>query len=354
MPRLAVPIVVLVLAIAARTSAHDPITTKVTWSREISRIVDTRCSGCHRPDGVAPMPLTSYEQVRPWLKAIKEEVVSRRMPKWPAARGIGDFENDRSLSPFEVELIAAWVDGGAPKGDAKNLAKTTPAPKPPKSSMTLKLPVRSTPPAGERRTFEVVTSGSREQWVTGWTMRTNDPALIQAELTVAGGGYLGSWVPPEDTVPMPANTGVRLPAGAKLTVTVWYRSAAAQQDFPVDLPRQAPALGLIATNAPPPREMRTMEASCGETLARDAGEIVAIRPAGAEPKSSIGVAVRKPGSAPRPLLWLREYDPSYQATYRLRDVISIEAGTQIEVASESQACKAIVQFLTPLSPRTAR
>src|SRR5262245_58059634 len=130
MSRTLAVVLVAVIVCTSRTSAHDPITTKVTWSREISRIVERRCAGCHRPDGVAPMALTTYEQARPWLKAIEAEVVSRRMPKWPAARGIGDFDNDRSLSPFEIELIAAWIDGGAPKGDASASQPAAPSPRP--------------------------------------------------------------------------------------------------------------------------------------------------------------------------------------------------------------------------------
>jgi hypothetical protein len=59
------------------------------------------------------MPLTSYEEARPWAKAIREEVLARRMPKWHAARGYGEFTNDRSLTPFEIALVVAWVDGGA-------------------------------------------------------------------------------------------------------------------------------------------------------------------------------------------------------------------------------------------------
>src|SRR5580765_1011777 len=109
------------LACAIRVAAHDPITTNVTWSREVVRIVDKSCANCHNKSSVGPMPLTTFDEVRPWAKAIKDEVVSRRMPPWPAARGFGHFTNDPTLSPFEIELIAAWVDGGAPKGDEKDL-----------------------------------------------------------------------------------------------------------------------------------------------------------------------------------------------------------------------------------------
>ena len=67
-----------------------------------------------------------YQQARPWAVAIKEEVLTRRMPKWNAARGFGAFANDPSLAPFEIALIAAWVDGGAPENE-KNKVTAAPA-----------------------------------------------------------------------------------------------------------------------------------------------------------------------------------------------------------------------------------
>jgi hypothetical protein len=118
------------LCVSVGVGAHDPVTTKVTWTHDIARLVEARCVGCHAPGGRGPMPLTSYEEARPWAKAIREEVLTRRMPKWHAARGYGEFANDPSLSPFEIALVAAWVDGGAPKGtpEPSTAKKTAPAP----------------------------------------------------------------------------------------------------------------------------------------------------------------------------------------------------------------------------------
>ena len=102
---------------ALRATAHDRITTAVTWDREVSPIIQARCAECHRAGGRSTIALATYRQARPWAAAIKEEVLTRRMPKWNAARGYGDFANDPSLSPFEIALVAAWVDGGAPETD---------------------------------------------------------------------------------------------------------------------------------------------------------------------------------------------------------------------------------------------
>ena len=115
--------------------AHDRITTRVTWDREIAPIFEARCVECHRSGGRSTIPLTNYQQARPWAVAIKEEVLTRRMPKWSAARGYGDFANDPSLSPFEIALIAAWVDGGAPETEKnKPNRRRPPMPSPPPPS----------------------------------------------------------------------------------------------------------------------------------------------------------------------------------------------------------------------------
>ena len=96
--------------------AHEIITTRLTWTEQISRIFQQRCTSCHQEGGQAPMPLTTYEQVRPWAKAIKYEILSRRMPPWDAVKGYGEFSNDLSLSQDDIAKISSWVEGGAPEG----------------------------------------------------------------------------------------------------------------------------------------------------------------------------------------------------------------------------------------------
>ena len=76
------------------SSAHDVITTQITFSREISRLMYSRCVSCHREGGSA-FSLVKYEEARPWAKAIKEEVLERRMPPWGAVKGFGEFRDDR-------------------------------------------------------------------------------------------------------------------------------------------------------------------------------------------------------------------------------------------------------------------
>jgi hypothetical protein len=115
------PRIVLLFALSVGAlPAHDIITTKITFSKEISRIVYKRCATCHHEGGSA-FSLTTYDEARPWAKAIKEEVLERRMPPWEAVKGFGEFREDRGLTQEELETISAWVEGGAPEGEPKYL-----------------------------------------------------------------------------------------------------------------------------------------------------------------------------------------------------------------------------------------
>ena len=126
-------------------SAHDLITTRLTWSREISRIFYRSCTGCHHEGGAAPMSLMKFEEARPWAVSIKEEVLNRRMPPWNAVKGFGEFKGDLSLTQDEISRIADWVEGGAPEGDPQLLPSGSHihSPEAPAHGKTKQLIVRS-------------------------------------------------------------------------------------------------------------------------------------------------------------------------------------------------------------------
>jgi hypothetical protein len=96
--------------------AHEFYSTKLTWSRDVSRIFYRRCVSCHHESG-SSFSLVKYSEARPWAKAIKEEVLNRRMPPWNAVKGFGDLYDDRSLTQEEISVISNWVEGGAPEGE---------------------------------------------------------------------------------------------------------------------------------------------------------------------------------------------------------------------------------------------
>src|SRR5256885_4607564 len=95
----------------------------VTFTRDIAPILNAKCVTCHRAGEVAPMALLTYQDARPYARAIKEKVASRQMPPWFANRSVGTFANDPSLTDPEIATIARWVDAGAPQGDPKDMPK---------------------------------------------------------------------------------------------------------------------------------------------------------------------------------------------------------------------------------------
>jgi hypothetical protein len=121
--RLLVMIGALLLPIAARAQIVQPRDPAPTFTKDIAPIFQDKCESCHRPDQMAPMPLVTFENVRPWIKSIAARVGTRQMPPWHIDKtvGIQKFKNDRSLTDGQMDLIARWIAAGAPKGDPKDM-----------------------------------------------------------------------------------------------------------------------------------------------------------------------------------------------------------------------------------------
>jgi mono/diheme cytochrome c family protein len=107
------------LAAASRANAAE----NVTFYEHVAPILQANCVSCHQPAGknigslVAPMSLMTYEEARPWARAIARKVNAKEMPPWFADGPKGVFTNERGLTDREIQTIQAWVDAGAPGGD---------------------------------------------------------------------------------------------------------------------------------------------------------------------------------------------------------------------------------------------
>src|SRR5688572_3726004 len=244
MPRIAIAAAVLLVGIFV-SLAHERITTKITFNKEIVRIFEKNCMSCHSAGGFAPMALTTYAEVRPWAKAIKEEVLERRMPPWNAVAGYGEFSNDTSLSSRDLDLITAWVDGGAPKGDDKDLPSLPDFSKP----WPLGLPDVILEPASpftlreggdEQHCFVLRNPSARDRWVSGIDFSPGVREAVQQAFiridregnpeqeydcssAVEGPGILWSWHPGQRAALLPRGQAFLLPAGANVKLRVHYR-----------------------------------------------------------------------------------------------------------------------------------
>ena len=112
----------LVVVVASVTShSQAPVTnTPVTFSKDVLPILQKNCQSCHRPGQMAPMSLLTFRDARPWARSMRSKVESRQMPPWFADPTHGEFANDRSLAPRDIETIAQWADSGALEGDPKD------------------------------------------------------------------------------------------------------------------------------------------------------------------------------------------------------------------------------------------
>lgn len=153
----------------------------VTFFRDVLPLLQTHCQECHRTGQMAPMSLTTYEEVRPWAKAIKEQVHARTMPPFP---GEGDFANDRRLKPSEIEVLAKWADSGAPKGDIHD----APVPRNwpsfwslPSHDLELAMASNFNVPASgdvEYQYFPIPTGFKEDRWVQAVEVRPGNPKVV--------------------------------------------------------------------------------------------------------------------------------------------------------------------------------
>lgn len=117
------------VVLAAPASAGQGAAEQVTFSRDIAPILQRSCQICHRPNAAAPMSLITYEEVRPWARAIKLRTGLRSkpdaMPPWYMEKNVGiqKFKNDISLSDAEIDQVARWVDSGAPRGNPADMPR---------------------------------------------------------------------------------------------------------------------------------------------------------------------------------------------------------------------------------------
>jgi hypothetical protein len=231
----------MLLLIPALAFPADVAGAKVTFTKDVAPILNTRCVECHRPGEVAPMAFTSYKEVRPWAKAIKERVVLRAMPPWLADPNHGEFLNDRRLSQQEIDTVVAWVNAGAPEGDARDLP---PAPtfeagwnigKPDAvidMGADFDVPPEGTVPY---KYFRAPTNFAEDKWIQAAEIRPGrrevvhhvivfiqEPGKQETGRGERGGALLVGFAPGEPPIRMQPGTAKLLKAGSTLLFQVHY------------------------------------------------------------------------------------------------------------------------------------
>jgi hypothetical protein len=201
-------------AVAGEQYAQRPAADVPTFARDVAPILYRNCTTCHRPGDIAPMSLLTYEDARPWAKAIRDEVGDGNMPPWHADPKHGKFANDRSLSEEERNTLIRWANNGAPKGDPQDL------PAPPdyvegwtvgRPDLVLTMPEPYKVPADgfvEYEYIEIPTNLVEDRWIEALEVRPGNRSVVHHVIV-----YARTPQPERRPSAFRMAAGMRIPAG---------------------------------------------------------------------------------------------------------------------------------------------
>lgn len=349
----------------------------VTFSNQIVRIFQKNCQVCHHPGAIAPSSLMSYSEALPYARSIKTETQSRRMPPWKPVAGFGEFRDERHLSDREIEVIARWVDLGAPEGDPRDLPPPAQFP----DEWTLGTPDLVLQPDADfsiaadasdiYRCFSLPMGLLQNRNITGVEVRPGnssvvhhmvlfqDPLALSTRLAVRGDpqpGYscfggpgipvldiIGAWAPGNQPQTFPEGVGLRVTAGSRAVMQVHYHpNGAAQTD--------RTRVGLYFDRQPVQKDLQfafvinedfvipagasrhTVTASAVIPPLRNA-RAISILPHMHLLGREIRLDAVYPDGARHPMIYINDWDFQWQGTYYYKEPVPLPPGTRLELTA---------------------
>ncbi len=226
-----------------------------TYNKEVVRVFQKACQTCHHPGDIAPFSLMTYKDSRPWAAAIREQVITKKMPPWKPASGCGDFADARGLTQEEINTIVAWVDGGSPEGNAADLPPMLEVPDGwalGAPDLVVAPPTEYTPPTqgAMDRCFTVPAGELRgDRWIGALSVKPGNPRIVHHVIAYGDPngesvaldardpepGYrcfggpgisttqmLGGWAPGSRGYFAPDGTGIKLGNNSRVIIQVHY------------------------------------------------------------------------------------------------------------------------------------
>jgi hypothetical protein len=321
----------------------------MTFNRDVVRILQRNCIGCHRPGGIA-FSLASYEDARPWAKDIEYELLRQKMPPWNAVKGFGDFINAPQLTQRDIDLIVNWTEGGTPKGEDKDLPSSplyssgwqlgTP-------DFTVKARSESRILAGQDKyeTMSLSTGLKEDRWMRAIDLSPGNASIVHCASFYLEGNkssgddlFLGSWIPGQKPMAFPDGVGCLMPVGSRIKVKIHYHggetAAADKSEVGVYLTAKPPdrkvSLGIVsdAGNLIPTGEATRSIRS--EYAVDEDCELVAIRPASSQSILSLQATAHRPDGTQEVLIWTRSATYDWAPVYYLRRPSRLPKGSRIE------------------------
>jgi len=329
-----------------------------TFLRDVAPILQKHCQSCHKPGDIAPMPLITYRDVRPWARAIRDAVSTKKMPPWFADPCCGVFANDRSLTSAEIATLVAWADHGSPIGDETDQPPPANPPNVALRSPDAILPMRepfAVPAKGslEYKRFVIHTGFTEDHWIQAAELRPSARAVVhhavvyireRGETWTKGptkADILSVYTPGGAPDVWPEGMAKFLPAGADLILELHYtpngRAVSDQTRLSLQFAKSAPrkrviTLQLNNTNlAIPPGDANYRVTAWG-TLPNDA-LLLGFLPHMHLRGRTFEYDRTPPGGNPEPLLRVNRFDFHNQLSYRLARPLLLKKGTRLSATA---------------------
>ena len=334
--------------------------TEVTFTKDVSRIIQNRCQECHRPGQIGPMPLLTYDDASNWAAMIKEVVSDDRMPPWHADPKHGKFKNDRRLTSDERTRLLAWIDAGCPEGAKSDLPRArefTEGWTIGKPDVVFTMPNANTVPAKAGRggipyKYVIIpTNFAEDKWVQAVEAKPGNHEVVHhiivyvveggkrvKDIDGIGSGLLVAYAPGDLGSVFEPGGAKRLPKGGSLVFQMHYTPNGVEQS-------DRSSIGLVFAKQPPRAEIKT-RAVAQQLFAIPANEanhkvvskttfqkdaiLYSMFPHMHLRGKDFKFEVVYPDSKRQTLLSVPRYDFGWQSNYILEKPLQLPAGTRIE------------------------
>lgn len=362
---------------------------EVTWTRHVAPILQANCVECHRPGNVAPFSLVTYEDAARRAKMIAQVTAERAMPPWKAEVGFGSFENERRLPEHQIEILRAWAESGAAKGDDAE----APPPRTFSSDwafgepdLVLEMQEEMVVPAdGEDlfTCFVIPTGLTEDKKVKAFEFRPGNPAVVHHALFYTdnqgaarkldaeqpGPGYesfgsvgfrpidsLGGWIPGNPPYELPPGVARRISKNTDLVIYFHYHPSGKETTdksklalwFTDEEIEWRPRMAAVWTNqfkipAGDPDYRIHVEREL-ETDYKILGAIPHMHYVG----KSMKVVAELPTGEVVPIIHIPEWDFAWQQWYRYREVLELPKGTKLRL--DASFDNSAANPLNPMQP----
>jgi hypothetical protein len=346
-----------------------------TFYRDVQPILQQHCQTCHREGEIAPMPLRTYRQVKPFAAAIKRQTAARNMPPWFADPCCGHFSDDPSLTPEQIATLAMWSDSHAPEGDPQE------APPPvrwtegwnidaPDAVLTMPQPVRLPATGDVPYTYFILpTHFKQDVWVHMSEIRPGNRAVVhhavayirppgstwlhgaasgvaftsndQPEAMWTTSDVLLVYAPGSSPDRWPEDFAKLVPAGSDIVLQMHYTTRGARTE-------DQTSIGMVFAKQPPKRRVLTLQLTNDKFVIPPGDPDHRVEVHGSIPNDALLLSffphmhlrgktfeynIRDVSGHVQTLLRIPHYDFHWQLSYRLSQPLPLKAGTVLQAVA---------------------